>query len=69
MTASDLELNCIAKIVNVTHDILPDLGFCIGESIIVLSQAPFNKSKVVRVGNSVFALNKVELESIEVKIC
>lgn len=68
MTASDLQLNCIAKIVSVTHDSLPELGFYAGESIIIVSQALYSGSKVVRVGNSVFALNKAELESIEVKM-
>ena len=73
MTLDQLKINQPAKVVRVdsTPELrrqLEDVGFLLGEPVIVLRRALFKGNLVVRIGSSTFALRPHEAQTIVVNL-
>jgi len=68
VNASELPLGQKALIRQCLDVRLEELGFDVGETITRVHSSPFNGASAVRVGASLFALNKAELSCLIVEV-
>jgi len=64
MTLNDLPINTQAVIISNSNMRLQELGFCVGEKVMITIRAVFGGPIAVKVNSSLFALSRSEAECI-----